>query len=141
VSQVVHISDAASLAMHTMTLLAAKKGERLTAHEVATLLPISEAHLAQVLQRLARAGLVDSTRGPHGGFTLARAASRITLLEVYEAIEGPMQDTGCLLGLATCSGTRCIFGDLLETVNRQVRRYLAGKRLSQLADSLMELVA
>ena len=139
-SRVVRISEAASLGMHTMTLLAAKPDRRFTTHQVAGLLPISEAHLAKVLQRLARAGLVESTRGPHGGFSLARSPEQITLLEVYEAIEGPLEETACLLGLEKCMGTRCIFGDLLTDVNRRIRKYLATKKLSQLASALMELV-
>jgi Rrf2 family protein len=141
VSHVVHISEAASLAMHTMTLLAARGVERLTAREAAATLSASEAHLAKVLARLSRAHLVDAARGPQGGFTLARPADRITLLEVYEAIEGPMEEAGCLLGLESCRGTRCIFGDLLDEVTGQVRSYLASKTLNQLTHSLMELVS
>ncbi len=128
------ISEAASLALHTMVYLAANDGRLVTTHEIGELLRVSEAHLAKVLQRLARVRLVDSTRGPKGGFCLAKAGDDISLLEVYEAIEGPLQDSVCLLGKPVCQGDKCILGDLLETVNQLAREYLAGTTLSDLTD-------
>ncbi len=128
------ISEAASLALHTMVYLAANDGRLATTHEIADLLRVSESHLAKVLQRLAKVGLVDSTRGPKGGFCLARSGDDISLLEVYEAIEGPLADTVCLLGEPVCRGEECILGGLLGTVNRQAREYLAGTTLADLTD-------
>ena len=77
-------------------------------------------------------GLVEATRGPKGGFRLAKPGSEISLLQVYEAIEGPLADTTCLLGEPICRGDKCILGGLLETVNRQVREYLASTTLADL---------
>ena len=126
------ISEAASLALHTMVYLAAHDRGLATTHEIGEVLRVSEAHLAKVLQRLAKVGLVDSTRGPKGGFCLARSGDDISLLEVYETIEGPLADTVCLLGQPVCQGEKCILGGLLETVNRQAREYLAGTSLAEL---------
>ena len=96
------------------------------------MLHVSQAHLSKVLQRLSKAGLVRPLRGPRGGFTLARSASRITLLDVFEAIEGPLQPSGCLLSHPICEDRGCILGGLLESTNRKVREYLTGTRLSEL---------
>ncbi len=49
-------------------------------------------YLEQIFQRLRRAGLVASRRGPGGGYVLARPASEITLREVVEAVEGPLAE-------------------------------------------------
>ncbi len=49
-------------------------------------------YLEQIFQRLRRAGLVASKRGPGGGYTLARPPAQITLREVVEAVEGPLAD-------------------------------------------------
>ena len=133
-SNLLKISEAASLALHTMVYLAANDRRLATTHEIGEVLGVSEAHLAKVLQRLAKVGLVDSTRGPRGGFCLGRAGDDISLLEVYEAIEGPLADTVCLLGQPICSGEKCILGGLLETVNRQAREYLGATALSDLTD-------
>ena len=86
-----------------------------------------------MLQRIARAGLVKSFRGPRGGFKLADKDGDTTLLEVYEAVEGPLEEGRCLMGTSVCSGERCILGGLLETTNREIREYLAGTKLSELA--------
>ena len=126
------ISEAASLALHTMVYLAAKNERLVTTHEIGEVLRVSEAHLSKVLQRLGKVGLVDATRGPKGGFCLAKAGDDISLLEVYEAIEGPLQDSVCLLDEPVCQGHKCILGGLLEMVNQQAREYLAGTTLTDL---------
>ena len=51
---------------------------------------IPSRYLEQIFQRLRRSGLVTSKRGPGGGYTLARVPARITLREVVEAVEGPL---------------------------------------------------
>ena len=53
---------------------------------------IPSRYLEQIFQRLRRAGLVTSKRGPGGGYMLARTPARITLREVVEAVEGPLGD-------------------------------------------------
>jgi len=128
------ISEAASLAMHAMVLLAARPGERLSTARMAEVLGASEAHLAKVMQQLGRARLVRSARGRGGGFVLARGPESISLLEVYRAVEGPLPAGGCLLARRICSGRRCILGGLVGRVNRQVGEYLARTRLSDLVD-------
>jgi Rrf2 family protein len=127
---VLRISDAASLALHTTVLLAGRRERPLTTKEIASTFEVSEAHLAKVLQRLAKAGLVLSARGPHGGFHLRDGAERATLLQVYEAIEGPMISTDCLLGAPVCGGKKCVFGRLVRNLNAQVKAHLSRTRLS-----------
>jgi Rrf2 family protein len=133
-SGVVHISEAANLALHTMILLAADPERPLRVNCATKVLPVSENHLAKVLQRLAHVGLVRSTRGPHGGFTLARSPKQTTLLEVWEAIEGPLAPHGCLLGKPKCGGS-CVLGDFIEKTNEAFRKKLARTRLSDVAGS------
>lgn len=60
------------------------------------------AFLAKIAQALIGAGLLTSTRGPHGGVALARPASRITLEQIVLAIDGPAVFTECVLGLPGC---------------------------------------
>ena len=133
-ASVLRISEAASLALHTMVLLAARPDELLSAGRIASALGVSEAHLSKVLQRLGRVGLVRSVRGRAGGFALGRRPEQVTLLEVYEAIEGPLSSGTCLLSRPICGAERCILDRLLVSVNGQVRRHLSAARLSKLAD-------
>ena len=131
-AKLLKISEAASLAMHAMVLMASNIFKRRSVGEMAKELKVSEAHLSKVLQRLGRVGLVRSIRGPRGGFTLGKDPRRITLLEVYEAIDGPLGLTGCLFGTPVCSGDSCILGECLIKVYEDVRRYLHRTKLSSL---------
>jgi len=133
-SGLVKVSDAASLGLHAAVLLATRTGTFVPAVRMAEELGVSQAHLAKVLQWLARAGIVRSVRGPHGGFALARNPGAISLAEVFEAIEGPLTPGGCLLGRPACDGTKCIFGGLLAKVETEVGRYLAATTLAQFSD-------
>ena len=136
--KVMQISEAASLALHSMALLASKPEKIFSVREIASTLHVSEAHLSKVLQRLAKIGLVRSNRGPRGGFVLGKKGNEITLLEVYEAIDGPLTSSKCLFENPICSGARCIFGDLLLTTNNRYRAYLEGMKLSELINVYRE---
>ncbi len=128
------VSEATSLALHAMALLAQNGRHALSCNEMASTLSVSEAHLSKVLQRLGKQGFVSSTRGPKGGFRLARAADAVSLLEVYEAIDGPVQFSNCLFETPVCEGNgHCIMGDLLASVDEQVLSYLRETRLTDLA--------
>lgn len=128
-SNIVKISQAASMALHAMVFLASEPDRVVPSKEVASTLGGSEAHLCKVMQRLAKAGLVSSTRGPKGGFVLKRGPRYIRLLEIFEAMEGPLEETNCLLGRPICRGGNCIFGDLLRDVDRQAKEYLSKRSL------------
>lgn len=129
----VRISEPASLSLHAAAILARRPGERIPNQEIAKSLHASEHHLAKVMQQLVRAGIVNSTRGPHGGFELARASSDITLLQLFEAVEGPLGDAECLLSEQVCDGTDCMVGELVHSVHQHVRQYLAETTLTRLA--------
>lgn len=133
-AKMVRISEAAALAMHAMVLMAADPKRPLSTGRAAERLNVSGAHLSKVLQRLAREGLVASVRGPRGGFVLGRSPRKITLLDIYETIEGPHVSGGCLFDAPGCGALRCILGGLLEKVDAQLVGYLSGARLSALAD-------
>jgi len=128
---VLNISEAASLALHSMALLASRQGRPQSVKVLATKIGASEHHLAKVLQRLSHAGLVRARRGPGGGFELALPAGEITLLDVFETIDGPLRPTDCLMGSPECMGEVCILGDLLVSINRTVERHLASTRLAE----------
>jgi Rrf2 family protein len=131
-SGVVKFTEASSIALHTMAILAGDPGRHVSIREVAARLPVSEAHLAKVLQRLARAGLVESVRGPGGGFVLRGDPAKLTLLDVHEAIEGRLEVAACLFDPPQRCGA-CILGDALRDANALVHARLARTRLADLA--------
>lgn len=133
-SGIIKISEAASIALHTMVYLAGNPDEVVSTKKLAERLKASTDHLAKVFQRLTKAGMVTSIRGPKGGFKLAKPPEFITLLEIYETIEGPLLASECLL----CDGQKicnhCIFGGLITEINLKVLEYLENKKLSDLTN-------
>jgi len=119
-----------------MAIMANDPGRRFTNQEIAERLMASSHHLAKVMQRLAKAELVNSTRGPQGGFRLADSAESMRLITIFEAIEGPISEGGCLLGEPICEGSDCVLGEVIQSVHRQVRDYLAKTTLAELAQGV-----
>jgi Rrf2 family protein len=126
----VGLSEAATLALHAAIFIANAPSGHASSREVAAALTVSEAHLAKVLNRLAKAGILQSTRGPSGGFALQRPASEIRLLDVYEATEGALQPPVCLWDEPKCGRTGCPLGDLMHDVNGRIRDFLAKTSLA-----------
>jgi Rrf2 family protein len=113
-----------------MIFLTGAPAGQASSREMAKALSVSEAHLSKVLHRLARAGLLRSTRGPKGGFALSSPPKAIRLLDVYEAIEGPLLAPTCLLGKPVCGRAHCPLGGLVHDVNSKARSWLAKTKLS-----------
>jgi Rrf2 family protein len=76
--------------------------ERARTHEIAQRQDIPPALLAKLVPLLVRAGLLDSQRGARGGLALARPVSEINLLEIIEAIEGPISLNRCTVTYPQC---------------------------------------
>ena len=90
-----------------------------------------ERFLLQILRNLVTHGILHSTRGVDGGYTLERSPDDISLLEVMEAIDGPMATTiPASEGLAASSVER--LRSALQDVTELTRQQLSAVRLSQL---------
>ena len=134
-TRLIHLSEAASMAIHAMVRLAADPNGFLTTREIASGLNVSEAHLSKVIQRLAKYGLVKSVRGPGGGTRLDKPASQVSLLEILESVDGPLDDNSCLLSNGPCDRIKCIFYGLVNPLNTQIREYLTKTTINKLARS------
>ena len=128
-SNILKISDACSLALHSAVFLANNPGKLFSTGDISKKIHVSEAHLSKVLQLLAKNGIVKSIRGPKGGFSLAKIPENISLLDIYEIIEGPFTKTKCLLEKQVCKNNRCIFGNLLSLSEKQFKDYMKKSKL------------
>ncbi len=128
-SQLFHISEAVVIGLHAMFVLGASPERAQTARQLARRLKVSEAHLAKVCQRLARAGLLRSVRGPGGGCRLAQAPAAISLLHIFEAIEGPVAPDGCVLEASLCRRGSCVLR-AWRLRGQQLQRDLASTTLA-----------
>ena len=101
-----------------------RNGKRVATSQVAKEQKIPSSFLAKIISQLSIAGLLHTSRGAHGGITLARDPEQITLLQVIEAIDGPIQLNVCV----ECEGL-CSFEDNcpIQTVWRDTQKELISK--------------
>jgi Rrf2 family protein len=131
-SKTIQISEGVSLALHSMALIT-EASEILNAGQLAESTGFSKNHLAKILQRLVKEDLVNSNRGPSGGFTLAKHPKDITLLAIYEAIEGKLSITHCPLHNQKCPLKACLFGGLLHRISLEFFDYMQKTTLQSLS--------
>ena len=89
--------------------------------------------LAKILQRLARKGLVISQQGTQGGYVLARDPSKISIVDVIEALDGPIGITPCERGSTCEQMERCTVRDPLKAVRAKMVRVLGDTSIYELA--------
>ena len=97
---------------------------------------ISLSYLEQLFGKLRRQELVESTRGPGGGYALGRDAADITVADIIVAVDEPIDATGCA-GKENCMGDdagRCMTHDLWASLNTKMIDYLSSISLKKLAD-------
>jgi Rrf2 family iron-sulfur cluster assembly transcriptional regulator len=93
---------------------------------------ISLTYLEQLFRKLRKKGLVESVRGPGGGYRLAMSADEITTALVMYAVDEPIDVTRCG-GQQNCMGdVRCLTHDLWLGLNRHISEYLNGISLGEL---------
>ena len=91
---------------------------------------ISLSYLEQLFGKLRRAHLVNSVRGPGGGYNLARTTTDITMSQIITAVDEPIDATQCG-GKENCADDRrCITHDLWATLNEKMNDYLSSVSLA-----------
>ena len=128
-NSVLKISEATSLALHAMMILTKNQKKLVSVKEISEELDVSANHLSKVMQRLNKAGYIDSIKGFNGGFKLSVEPEKTTFLEIYELFEGKLKDSTCLLNNRDC-GDKCMFGDLIYSINKQVKERFEKTKLS-----------
>lgn len=100
---------------------------------------ISLSYLEQLFGKLRRHRLVDSTRGPGGGYSLSKLARHITVADIIFAVDEPLDATSCG-GKENCNvgvdgqGGKCMTHELWATLNRKMVEYLDSVSLQDLVD-------
>src|SRR5690606_4606789 len=107
--------------------------------EIAARQEISLSYLEQLFARLRRGGLVQSVRGPGGGYRLARGAGETAVADIVLAVDEPIRATrcagegsprGCMI-----RGERCITHHLWEGLGQEIHRYLASVSLEDVVEN------
>lgn len=101
---------------------------------------ISLSYLEQLFGKLRRNGLVESTRGPGGGYTLAREAAGITIAEIITSVDEAMDATSCG-GKENCHGAeagRCMTHDLWSKLNARMTEFLSSVSLHDMVQEQLD---
>jgi Rrf2 family transcriptional regulator, iron-sulfur cluster assembly transcription factor len=133
-------SRTAEYAIRAFTHLGAlAPGDYALAKDIATEAGMPAPFLAHILQTLARAGLLQSSKGPGGGFRLGQPAAEVSLMRVVEAVDGPGRYQHCPAGLAACdSKALCGMHDSFQPLRSRIIDYLEGTSVADLAKALGE---
>jgi Rrf2 family iron-sulfur cluster assembly transcriptional regulator len=109
-------------------------GGPVTLAEISSRQKISLSYLEQLFGKLRRRSLVDSVRGPGGGYRLARDMAGISVAEIILAVDEPIDATQCA-GKENCRDEqKCLTHDLWATLNSRIFDYLEAVTLRQLVD-------
>ena len=97
---------------------------------------ISEKYISRLVIDLRRAKMIRSIRGVKGGFHLAMAPKDITLLDVLEAMEGPLSIVGCVSSPKKCNRTEaCAAHEIWSSLNEKIREIMRGVTLEDVLDA------
>ena len=130
--RVTRLTDYATV---VLTVLATRPGVVLSAVELADAAGLEVPTVAKVLKPLAQAGLVEGFRGAGGGYRLVRDAADISLVEIVEAMEGPLGMTECSLHAGNCGIEQsCGLRANWRRINDVVADALRGVTLAQMAE-------
>jgi Rrf2 family protein len=128
-SKIFALSEASSIAIHSMVLIArAENG--INAVKIAEITGFSKNHIAKVLQRLVKIEMLKSVRGPSGGFSMRKDPKKVSLLEIYQAIEGPLDIGECPLSYELCGFDRCLMGSVVNKLTLEFKKFLDEQTLN-----------
>ena len=133
--RVTKLTDYASV---VLTVLASDPATVLSASELADRAGLEMPTVAKLLKPLAQAGLVEGFRGANGGYKLARDAADISLVEIVEAMEGPLGMTECSVHSGQCGiehscGVRANWRRINDVVADALRRVTLEEMLAPAA--------
>lgn len=128
------ISKLSDYATVILACLANDDGRVRTTADIARHCHLALPTVSKLLKQLQRAGLVDSTRGLHGGYRLSRPARQISAASILEAMEGPLALTECASGHSQCDlQPTCSVGGSWQRINEAIRQSLHEITLAELA--------
>ncbi len=124
----------------TLHLATLKSDGYVSIRAISEELDISFHFLTKIFQKLTQAGILASFRGPNGGVALARPATRITLLDIVIAIDGPELFTECVLGLPGCGDRKpCPLHDKWAQERARLREMFGATTVADAADDVDRL--
>lgn len=128
------LSQGTGYAVLALAFTASAAGKPMLVRTIASKCDLPAPFLSKIIHKLAKAGLVITQRGVHGGVVLARKAEDITLCEICAALDDPVLEQRCMLGVAECSAARACPAHAFNTAHRaQTMEYLQTTTIADIA--------
>jgi Rrf2 family protein len=105
-------------------IIIAKSDKPVNAIQISEKINFSRHHIGKVLQRLVKDGMLNSFRGPTGGFMLKKDPSDILIFDIYRSIEGEIDYGKCPHDRHTCPNDKCIRDNLVDKLSKEFESYL-----------------
>jgi Rrf2 family protein len=122
-------------------LAAQEKGTLVSADDISKVLKIPREFISKILQSLRESGLISSSKGKSGGFSLAKDPSRIKLIDVVAAIDGLDIFDSCVLGFPECSPTHpCPVHNTWGTLRNQTYDMLTSETIDKLKEKTLNKI-
>jgi Rrf2 family protein len=135
--------NAMSIALHTCVFLSLQpQGPYYSTQSVADYFHFSVHHVAKVVQKLAKAGLLDTVRGGKGGVRLRKKSADIFVYDIYAVIEGEYESKRCgvcLIRVKDCNGYDCLLGKWMKRMHDDTIALLKKTNLPTLIASIERL--
>lgn len=127
--KVVHFSDAATIGIHSLIVLAREKST-LNAIQLSEKIGASKHHIGKVLQRLVKDGFLQSNRGPTGGFSIKKEPAEVTVYDVYRSIEGEVDLGECPYEDKVCPLDMCLRDNIIKKMSLNFVEYLKANKIA-----------
>jgi len=129
--------------MQAILYLAAQdNGTLVSAEDISKVLKIPKEFISKILQSLKDSGLISSSKGKSGGFSLAKSASRIKLIDVVAAIDGLDMFDSCVLGFQECSPTHpCPVHNTWGSLRTQTYDMLTSETIDKLKEKPLHKIS
>lgn len=130
------LSTRGQYALHAMIFLAKKQAEGPQSLKVIAKDGLPEQYLEQLLGALRRAGLVSSVRGAAGGYLIAKPPNEITVAQILESTEGPLNLSDCVDGELSCkNSSQCQTRQLWRYLTDNINSLMQGVNLSDILEN------
>ena len=129
------ITEATSIAVHLCVRLTQTGPAYYSTRKVAEEFDLSVHHLAKVVQKLVKAGIIESSRGGQGGVRLIKSKEELSIFDLNMAVV-ELEKGGCLLSQKVCTGCKCSLGKWIHAENAKILEALQKTTLHEIAASL-----
>ena len=127
----IELSEAAAIAIHAMVFLSRNGTTQQPLKQIAAVTDVSDNHLSKVLQKLVKAGFIESVKGPKGGYVIREEMRSATLMSIYEAIDGEWKPRHCLFSGPRRTPCCCAMRPMLDSINKTFYDYMTGHTIDR----------